>query len=171
MKARLFVVTLRDYYLDMSTSDTQGTSASATGSSLNPDEWAIKFIDVTWLQPISEAFDDDTSGFINIAEVNRFTSSRPADWRFVPRYSNRYCLMRFSLPHWLAFWAVGEYYILFLTYAVLNPSKALGHLSLTTLKRFMICLPRWKVSARRCFHLTERSLTTISLAHGGKFVH
>ena len=88
MKARHFVLALRDYYLDMSTSDTQGMGINATSISLNSDEWAIKFIDVTWLQPISEAFDDDASGFINIAEVNRFTSSRPADWRFVLSYSN-----------------------------------------------------------------------------------
>jgi hypothetical protein len=87
VKARHFVLALRDYYMDMSTSDTQGTGTSAISNSLNPDAWAIKFIDVAWIQPILEAFDDDASGFINIAEVNRFTSSRPADWRFVPRYS------------------------------------------------------------------------------------
>jgi hypothetical protein len=83
VKARHFVLALRDYYLDMSTSNTQGMVTNAISSSLNPDEWAIKFIDVTWLQSILEAFDDDASGFISIAEVNRFTSSRPADWRFV----------------------------------------------------------------------------------------
>jgi hypothetical protein len=47
----------------------------------NPDAWAIKFIDVTRLQPISEAFDDDASGFITISEMNQFTGSRPPDWR------------------------------------------------------------------------------------------
>jgi hypothetical protein len=31
--------------------------------------------------------------------------------------------MRFSLPHWLAFWAVGKLCILFLTYAVLTHQR------------------------------------------------
>ena len=35
------------------------------------------------LQSIAEAFDDDSSGFVTIAEVNQFTSSRPKDWRYV----------------------------------------------------------------------------------------
>jgi hypothetical protein len=50
-------------------------------NSTNQDEWAIKYVDVMWVQPILEAFDDDASGFITVAEVNRFTRSRPADWR------------------------------------------------------------------------------------------
>jgi len=50
-------------------------------NSTNPDAWAIKYVDVMWVQPILEAFDDDASGFITVTEVNRFTSSRPADWR------------------------------------------------------------------------------------------
>jgi len=58
----------------------------------DPDAWAIKYIDVIRLQPILEAIDDDASGFITIGEMNRFTASRPIDW---------------SLPHWVAFWAVG----------------------------------------------------------------
>jgi hypothetical protein len=52
-------------------------------SSLNSDAWAIKFIDLTWLQPISEAVNDNAAEFFTITEINRFTSSRPADWRFV----------------------------------------------------------------------------------------
>lgn len=53
----------------------------ATNSSSDPDAWAIKFIDVMWVRPILEAFDDDASGFITITEVNIFTSSRPIEWR------------------------------------------------------------------------------------------
>lgn len=34
------------------------------------------------LQPISEAFDDDASGFITVNEANTFTTSRPLDWRY-----------------------------------------------------------------------------------------
>lgn len=54
---------------------------TAINNSTNPDAWAIKYIDVMWVQPILEAFDDDASGFITVTEVNRFTSSRPTDWR------------------------------------------------------------------------------------------
>jgi hypothetical protein len=62
---------------------------NAISSSSDPDAWAIKFIDIMWVQPILEAFDDDASGFITVSEVNRFTSSRPADWRLVPRHSKQ----------------------------------------------------------------------------------
>jgi hypothetical protein len=87
VKARHFVLALRDHYLEQLAAEAEGVAgmgASSINSSRNPDVWAIKFIDVTRLQPISEAFDDDASGFITISEMNRFTSSRPADWRFVP---------------------------------------------------------------------------------------
>jgi hypothetical protein len=85
----------------------------ATNGSSNADAWAMKFIDVMWVQPIMEAFDDDASGFITVTEVNGFTSSlsRPREWRLVSHrhiISNRSYLMGSSLPHWLAFWAVGE---------------------------------------------------------------
>jgi hypothetical protein len=77
------VLALRDYYLEKLSSETKGVLGMGTSSintSMNPDGWAFKYIDVNWLQPILEAFDDDASGFITVAEVNRFTSSRPADW-------------------------------------------------------------------------------------------
>ncbi|KAI0298350.1 hypothetical protein B0F90DRAFT_1669084 [Multifurca ochricompacta] len=94
VKARHFVLALRDYYLEKLASETQGVRgiSTAMSGSQNPDAWAIKFIDVTRLQPILEAFDDDASGFITISEMNRFTSSRPVEW---------------SLAHWVSFWAVG----------------------------------------------------------------
>ena len=84
VKARHFVLALRDYYLEKLTSETSGVSdmtPSAISISINSDEWAIKYIDVLWVQPILEAIDDDASGFITVNEVNRFTSSRPVDWR------------------------------------------------------------------------------------------
>jgi hypothetical protein len=87
VKARHFVLALRDYYLEKLASEPGGVpdmahiGTSAINNSTNPDAWAIKYIDVMWVQPILEAFDDDASGFITISEVNRFTSSRPVDWR------------------------------------------------------------------------------------------
>jgi hypothetical protein len=85
VKARHFVLALQDYYLEK-LSDSKGIVD--LGASSNPDAWAIKFIDVMWVQPILEAFDDDASGFITISEVNTFTSSRPVNWRLVPRHLN-----------------------------------------------------------------------------------
>ena len=88
MKARHFVLALRDHYLEK-LSETGGAvdlGPSLIASSSNPDAWAIKYIDFTWVQPILEAIDDDASGFITIAEVNTFTSSRPVGWRLVSRY-------------------------------------------------------------------------------------
>ena len=84
VKARHFVLALRDYYLEELTLETIGIpdiGTSTISNSSNPDAWAIKYIDVMWVQPILEAIDDDASGFITISEVNRFTSSRPVDWR------------------------------------------------------------------------------------------
>jgi hypothetical protein len=79
------VLALRDYYHEQFAVEAEGASGmgASIDSSRNPDGWAIKFIDITRLQPILEAFDDDASGFITISEMNRFTSSRPADWRLV----------------------------------------------------------------------------------------
>jgi len=44
------------------------------------DEWALEYLTVTRLQAISEAFDDDASGFITVQEVNSFTTARPLGW-------------------------------------------------------------------------------------------
>jgi hypothetical protein len=80
VKARHFVIALRDYYLEKLTVEAEGVLGMGTNS-INPDAWAIKYIDIFWVPPILEAFDDDASGFITVSEVNQFTSSRPADWR------------------------------------------------------------------------------------------
>ena len=78
------MLTLRDHYLEKLPPETKGVLDMSTGSidnCTNPDGWAIKYIDIMWAQPILEAIDDDASGFITVTEVNRFTSSRPVDWR------------------------------------------------------------------------------------------
>ncbi|KAG6824031.1 hypothetical protein H0H92_008223, partial [Tricholoma furcatifolium] len=56
------------------------------------DVWAYEYINVSYLQPISEAIDDDGSGLITINEINDFTRSCPKNW---------------SLLQWLAYWAAG----------------------------------------------------------------
>ena len=47
------------------------------------DDWALLYIDVKWMDRILEAFDEDSSGFVTIMEINRFTRSLPGElnWR------------------------------------------------------------------------------------------
>ncbi|KAF7376029.1 hypothetical protein MSAN_00017700 [Mycena sanguinolenta] len=91
VKSRHFVMALRDYYHENAEESDSGAGA-ASGKKRNPDDWALAYINVSRLQSISEAFDDDASGFVTVAEANTFTISRPLDW---------------SLTHWAAFWAIG----------------------------------------------------------------
>jgi hypothetical protein len=88
VEARQFVLALRDHHLDK-LSEIEGILDLGVGlftSSSNPDAWAIKYIDLMWVQPILEAFDDEASGFITVAKVNTFTSSRPVEWRLVSHH-------------------------------------------------------------------------------------
>jgi hypothetical protein len=80
------VLALKDYYLEklaLEAPVVHGLGTSTADSFQNQDGWAIKHIDIMRLQPISEAIDDDASGFITIKEMNAFTRSRPVDWRLV----------------------------------------------------------------------------------------
>ncbi|THH29238.1 hypothetical protein EUX98_g4953 [Antrodiella citrinella] len=86
VKASLFVMTLRDHFREKGEEDSSGIQAL--------EDWALKYIDATWMQSIMEAFDDDASGYITIAELNRFTDNRPE-------------VLKWSMPHWIAYWAVG----------------------------------------------------------------
>ncbi len=45
------------------------------------DRWALKYINVSHVQPILEAIDDDGTGFISVKEVNTFVTSKPSGWR------------------------------------------------------------------------------------------
>ncbi|TCD69114.1 hypothetical protein EIP91_008756 [Steccherinum ochraceum] len=78
-----FVSTLRDYFREK-------YSTNFDPSAL----WAFKYIDIAWLQPISEALDEDSSGYITIGEINRFTGGCPIE-------------LGWSLPQWTAYWAIG----------------------------------------------------------------
>jgi len=52
----------------------------AQPAQITNDDWTKSYINVTHLQPIQEAIDDDGSGFINVHEVNTFTLDRPKGW-------------------------------------------------------------------------------------------
>ncbi|KAJ6610468.1 hypothetical protein B0H10DRAFT_411247 [Mycena sp. CBHHK59/15] len=90
VKARHFVMALRDHFQEKST-DGQPHEHDAIIVDKS-DEWALEYINVVRLQPILEAFDDDASGFVTVAEVNTFTTLRPLGW---------------SLPKWIAYWSIG----------------------------------------------------------------
>ncbi|KAJ7129233.1 hypothetical protein C8R44DRAFT_776236 [Mycena epipterygia] len=90
IKSRYFVMALRDYYQEGGESSDH--SGAKTDTKRSADDWALTYLTVGRLQSISEAFDDDASGFVTVAEANQFTTSRPLDW---------------NLTHWMAFWAVG----------------------------------------------------------------
>ena len=79
-KARHFVLALRDYFREKMEEKKRTNNYEA--SRINEhDEWALEWINVTRMQPIVEAFDDDASNFITVTEANDLTTSRPRDWR------------------------------------------------------------------------------------------
>ena len=85
MKARHFVLALRDHFrekLDHLKRAQKGATPTVSMRQLSEkDEWTLEYVNITRLQPIIEAFDDDASGFITVGEANAFTTSRPANWR------------------------------------------------------------------------------------------
>ncbi|KAJ6570836.1 hypothetical protein DFH09DRAFT_1462750 [Mycena vulgaris] len=97
VKARHFVMALRDHFQEEPKLD-KDTDEQAEDQPIvvvdKADQWALEYINVVRLQQISEAFDDDASGFVTVAEANAFTTMRPLGW---------------SLPHWLAYWGAGHH--------------------------------------------------------------
>ncbi|KAH9855711.1 hypothetical protein C2E23DRAFT_723446 [Lenzites betulinus] len=96
VKARHFVLALRDYCLErldkLRKNESTFIDCDRPTNITEHDEWTLEYISVTRLQAIIEAFDDDASGFITVAEVNTFISLKPRQW---------------SLLHWMAYWAIG----------------------------------------------------------------
>ena len=82
-------MTLRDYLSEISPQF--GPSSSYQRGRSNDrrtDEWAFQYINIVYLQPIMEAFDDDGTGYITISEINKFVSMLPRsiNWRYVFDY-------------------------------------------------------------------------------------
>ncbi|KAJ7507291.1 hypothetical protein B0H11DRAFT_197898 [Mycena galericulata] len=94
VKSRTFMMALRDHFHEGNKGGDGQQHDHAPMVVDKSDQWALEYINVLRLQPISEAFDDDASGFVTVNEVNEFTSMRPLGW---------------SLPHWIAYWAVGHH--------------------------------------------------------------
>ncbi|KAM5542913.1 hypothetical protein V8D89_003297, partial [Ganoderma adspersum] len=97
VKARHLVLAIYDYYLQRQEErelafEVNGGQPEKHRSVDEDDAWTLEYIDLMHVQPIIEALDLDTSGYVTIQEVNQFTISRPKGW---------------SLLHWMAYWAVG----------------------------------------------------------------
>ena len=56
---------------------------SQLDTAIHDDRWTISYLTVVRLQPLVEAFDDDSSTFVTIAEANVFTDACPREWRYV----------------------------------------------------------------------------------------
>ncbi|KAJ7584946.1 hypothetical protein C8J56DRAFT_1053351 [Mycena floridula] len=97
VKVKHFVMAVRDYYEE---SENQVAKA---------DKWALAYINILRMQPLSEAFDDEMRGFLTIAQANVFTTARPLDW---------------SLPRWIAYWAIGWHQSLFMYRSKINDLMA-----------------------------------------------
>ena len=104
-----FAVTLRDYLQ----SNTRRNEPFEATSGQQRDDWTTDFIELLYVQRIKEAFDEDASGYVTVAEVNKFTRGMPEDLHW--RYVKLLCLMQYvrpdahySLQHWVAYWSVGE---------------------------------------------------------------
>ena len=74
-------MTLRDHYRDVIEDAQHGSEDNA----IINDEWTLEYLGPTWFQPMFEAFDDDASGYVTIAEMNKFMGLRPLqlNWRYV----------------------------------------------------------------------------------------
>lgn len=60
----------------------EATQEVAAVAGLNQvDAWALRFLTVSRSQPLIEAIDNDFSNYVTVAELNSFTSARPAGWR------------------------------------------------------------------------------------------
>lgn len=68
-------MTLRDHYVEK--------AARHSAFLINPDSWALTYINIGRARGIQEAFDGDASGVVTINGVNNFTQSKPPDWRWV----------------------------------------------------------------------------------------
>ena len=53
------------------------------------DAWTLKHLHAHEMQSLVEAIDDDGSSFVTITEINKFTSRRPVEWRWVPLISKQ----------------------------------------------------------------------------------
>ncbi|KAG6852575.1 hypothetical protein C0991_010867 [Blastosporella zonata] len=102
VKARYFVLALRDFYIGgphtektvssrdrpqralTLTDPLPGNSYPVNATSITgSDAWATAYVNITYLQAISEAIDDDGSGFVNITEIHKLRNKVRPDNLFI----------------------------------------------------------------------------------------
>lgn len=93
LKDQHFILTLRDHFCEKlkqikPVQNNVAFSMPTANRLSGQDEWTLEYLDVTRVQPIIEAFDDKALGFIKVAEVNTFTTTRPENWRSVSEGSS-----------------------------------------------------------------------------------
>lgn len=116
VKATHFIRDLKDFYVDQAFKATTSsqliadsnsfipsipadgdpvvTSSSSQELQHNPEfDWCLQYLTIFNLPHLMEAFDDDSSGWIKIKEVNDFTDSIPRTW---------------ILLKWMTYWAAGK---------------------------------------------------------------
>lgn len=74
-------MTLQEYYRELY--DHAAPCSQNDDGDNGSDQWALEYLGVTWLQPIMEAFDEDSSGYVTTSEVNKLMDMRPLSlsWR------------------------------------------------------------------------------------------
>ena len=74
-------MTLQEYYRELYDHAAPGSQNDDRDN--GSDQWALEYLGVTWLQPIMEAFDEDSSGYVTTSEVNKLMDMRPLSlsWR------------------------------------------------------------------------------------------
>ena len=136
------------------------------------DQWALEYLGVSWLQPLMDAFDEDASGYVTIAEVNRLMDTRPSEltWRYVqPGLTWGRTDQMFSIPHWMAYWAIGRVHLIERLSADLGSQKFLltigwrlvGHTYVTKILKLLSwirdtipkVLPRNRIAMDRYFDI------------------
>ncbi|KAJ7051475.1 hypothetical protein C8F01DRAFT_1262807 [Mycena amicta] len=86
-KARHFVDAVHNHFAQKFGDHTQ------TSGEMHTDQWTLHVLSqIIYYPNISDAIDDDGSGYISVHEVNHFFKSRPKEW---------------SAPQWIAYWAAG----------------------------------------------------------------
>ncbi|KAJ7869924.1 hypothetical protein B0H14DRAFT_2726767 [Mycena olivaceomarginata] len=86
-KARHFVDAVHNHFAQIF-----GDHRQSSGE-MHADQWTLNVLSqVIYYPNISDAIDDDGSGYISVHEVNHFFKSRPQEW---------------SAVQWLSYWAAG----------------------------------------------------------------
>lgn len=81
---------------------------------VHPEAWTLKYLGNAYKGPLVELLDSDSSGFVNVQEVNQFTQEMPEGCRYSAKFiatiketTNRLHFLSRSLPLWLVYCTIG----------------------------------------------------------------